>query len=74
MKIDWNELITNTGLWVWVIVALGALWVIGSIPVYIRDPFRKQGKPAPALLEDHIVLVEIVWIAILFYLGRFIKL
>ncbi len=66
---DFNEIITNTGIWVWVIIGLLALWVIGGLPSAVKNWARKKGRPMPAWYEDHIVLIEIVWICLLVFLA-----
>lgn len=64
---NFNEIVQNTGMFVWVIIALLAIWWIGSVPVFIKNMLEKKGKPVPGILEDHIVIVEIVWIAALLF-------
>lgn len=66
---NFNEIVQNTGMFVWVIIALIAIWWIGSVPVFIKNLLEKKGKPVPAILEDHIVIVEIVWIALLLFIA-----
>lgn len=66
---NFNEIVQNTGMFVWVIIALVAIWWIGSVPVFIKNMLEKKGKPVPGILEDHIVIVEIVWIAILLFVA-----
>lgn len=66
---NFNEIVQNTGMFVWVIIALVAIWWIGGIPVFIKNMLEKKGKPVPGILEDHIVIVEIVWIAALLFIA-----
>ena len=67
---EWfNEIVEHVGMWVIVLVGLLLVWWIGGIPVAVKSWLEKKGKKVPALLEDHIVLVEIVWIALLVFLG-----
>lgn len=60
-----NELHHNTGMWVLVLVVLGALWIIGNLPVLIKNYGFLCGWKISGWLEDHIVIAEIVWIAFL---------
>ena len=69
-----DRIIANTGLWVWVIIALVALWFLAFVPAKIKNhALEKQWKCAD-FLDKYIVIIEIAWIALLLYLGRFIKL
>lgn len=71
---NFNELPQNIGMWVLVLAGLVALWIVGSIPVMIRNKGLEKGWKLSKWLDDHIVIAEIVWIGLLVFLARYIKL
>lgn len=71
---NFNELPQNIGMWVLVLAGLVALWIVGGIPVMIRNKGLEKGWKLSKWLDDHIVIAEIVWIGLLVFLARYIKL
>ncbi len=71
---DFNEIVTHTGMWVWVLIALAALWFIIFIPSAIKNYALKREWKCAEWLDKHIVIIEIVWIAALLFVGWYFQI
>lgn len=66
MNIDFNSLITDTGMLVWILAGLAVGFIIMFFPIMLQDWMHKREKQFPYWIEKHIVLVQIIWVAVLF--------
>ena len=67
--INWNNVVEHIVMWVGVILILGLVWIFLGLPAYFKGWLEKKHKKVPKLLDDHIVIIEIVWIAVWLYIG-----
>ena len=66
MNIDFNSLITDTGMLVWILAGLAVGFIIMFFPIMLQDWMHKREKQFPDWIEKHIGLVQIIWVAVLF--------
>ena len=71
---NFNEFSQNVGMWVIVLVMLAVVLALGGLPSGLRNKLLEKGHPLGRWLDDHIVVVQIVWIALLLFLSSKIAL
>ena len=71
---NFNEFSQNVGMWVIVLAGLALIFALGGLPSGLRNKLLEKGHPLGRWLDDHIVVVQIVWIALLLFLASKITL
>lgn len=72
--INWNEVVFNGSVWIGALLGIVLFGVCCVIPVHVRWWMVKHNKKVPKLMQEHMGIIEIVWIVLLFNLLRFVKL
>jgi len=67
--INWNNVIGTVVIVVGSIFLLGLVWVFLGLPAYFKGWLEKKHKDVPKILKDHIVIIELAWIAFWIYIG-----
>ena len=62
---DFNKLVENTGLIVWLIIGLVAVFVLLFLPFMVLGKLQKSGKTVP-FVSAHPFIAWILWLVLVY--------